>query len=195
MMCASAVPDFKFIDTILIAYRLGHVRYEEQKAALLTAARAANDEMSFLTALESFGIGRRSKLYHCAEEILAAHAFYQNKYPAMLGLHPDGTEPETFLANIRVQFLSEPILTTKQQATFYNAYWWFVNQHRPLYHDPKKGLQPGIYANEPQDNDAALPRFEKYLMHLVEHPTKSVRQRYDGFPAEILLAILKRAFI
>ena len=48
-LCSTA-PDYMFIDCILLAYRLGRVRYPEQAKALMAAARTATDAISFATA-------------------------------------------------------------------------------------------------------------------------------------------------
>ena len=62
-MTPTVAPDYLFIDAMLLAYRLGRVRYEAQKKALLAAMRAGEDSISFMQALENFGVGRRSELH------------------------------------------------------------------------------------------------------------------------------------
>lgn len=194
-MTAQTAPDFLFIDAILLAYRLGRVRYEEQKASLLAAARAATDAITFLAALENFGVGRRTQLYRFVGEILSAPASFRAQYPGMIGLRREGEAAESFLGNLRVLFLVEPVLTGKQQELFYEAYWWFVRNHQASFFDPKKGLVIGVYATEPKNNASTLPRFEDYLFRLVNHTTQRIRTRFENFPADIVCAILHRAFV
>lgn len=193
-MSTASVPDILFIDTILFAYRLGHVRHKEQKVALLAATRAAKDAISFLTALENFGVGRQTELYRVVGEILSAPSFYRAQYPGMVGLRREGEAAASFLNNQYVLFLVEPVLDAKQRETFFGAYWWFVNNHQASYYDPRKGWIIGLYASEPQDNASTLLRFEAYLYRLANHKNKNVRDRYEGFPTDIVIAILRRAF-
>lgn len=190
----ATAPDFLFIDTILICFRLGHIKNEEQKMAMWAAARAANDAISFLTALENFGVGRKSGLHHFAAQVLANPAFYRANYPRVIGLWFKGEAIESFLKSDRPILLMQAVLTHKQQELFYDSYWWFVHQHEPIFYDAKKGQQIGIYANEPKDNASTLDRFEHYLYNLVNHKTVRVRQRFEGFPADTVIAILKRSF-
>jgi len=187
-------PDYQFIDAILFAYRLGYVRYDEQKAALLAAARVATDAISFMTALENFGVSRRSQLHSFVGKVLAAPGYYRAQYPQMLGLRREGEEVLSFLNNNFVLFVVEPVLTHKQQELFFDAYWWFVRNHNSSYYDPKKGPCIGTYATDPQDNASTILRFEKYLYGLVNHKTQKVAKLYEGFPADIVMAIYKRAF-
>lgn len=194
-MAEQALPDFVFIDAILLAYRHGRLCFAEQKKALLAAAHAATDAITFMTALENFGVGRQSQLHAFVGEFLAAPAYYRALYPAMLGLRRENEPAESFLNNQRVLFLVEPVLSDAQQKHFFDAYWWFSHNHQPVYHDPKKGYQIGIYATDPQDNASTLPRFESYLLRLVNHSSQRIRDRFEGFPTEIVLAILKRAFL
>ena len=49
-----------WIDPLLLAYRLGHVRSDEEKTALLAAARAATDAIGYMTAVVNFGVPERS---------------------------------------------------------------------------------------------------------------------------------------
>lgn len=191
----STTPDFLFIDTILLAYRLGQVRYEEQKASLLAAARAATDAMSYLVALENFGVGRRSVLYKFVGQVLAAPAYYRAQYPMILGLRQEGVEAQPFLNNMQVLSLVEGVLTRKQQALLYDCYWWFVHNHQPVFTDPKRGQCIGAYATDPQDNASTIARFENYLLRLQKHNTQSVRERFINFPVDIVIAIFRRAFV
>ena len=190
----ATAPDFLFIDTVLVSYRLGHVKNEEQKTALWAAARVATDAVSFLTALENFGVGRRTDLHNFAAQVLANPAYYRAHYPRVIGLWFKGETVESFLKSDRPMLLTHAVLTPKQQKIFYDVYWWFVNQHKPVYYQAKKGAQIGIYAHEPQDNASTLARFEDYLYRLVNHHTAHIRQRFEGFPADIVVAILKRTF-
>ncbi len=187
-------PSFLFIDVILLAYRLGQIRYEEQKTALLKAAREATDAMSFMPLIEQYGITPRSYLYKFISKVLAAPVYYRDQYPLVLGIRRDGEEAEPFLNNLRVIHLVEGILTIKQQDSFNEAYWWFVHNHKPSFTDPKRGQFIGVYATDPQDNESTMKRFEDYLMHLVNHKNKTVRERFEDFPADIVLAILRRAY-
>ena len=191
----TTAPDFLFIDVILLAYRLGYVRHPEQKVSLLSAARMATDAFSFLTAMEDVGIGRRSQLYGFAGKVLAAPAYYRAQYPKMLGLRREGEEAEGFLRNQLVLFLVEGVLTIKQQDVFYDAYWWFTHNHEPVFTDPKRGHCIGVYATDPQDNASTLERFEEFLLRQVNHKSKYIRERFEGFPADIVIAILRRAFL
>lgn len=193
-LLTATAPDFLFIDTILICFRLGHIKNEEQKMAMWAAARAANDAISFLTALENFGVGRKSGLHHFASQVLSNPAFYRASYPRVIGLRFKGEAIESFLNSNRPPLLMQAVLTNKQQELFFDSYWWFVHQHEPIYYDAKKGPHIGIYSNEPKDNASTLDRFEHYLYHLVNHKTEKVRQRFVGFPADIVIAILKRSF-
>ena len=195
MFTANQSPDFLFIDTILLAYRLGRVRHEEQKAALLAAARAATDAVSFLSALENFGVGRRTELHRFAGEILAAPLRFRAQYPRVVGLRADGQPAESFLGNQYALFLVEPVLTLKQQDLFFDTYWWFVHNHQTTFVHPGRGTVIGAYATEPRDNASTLPRFEDYLLRLTCHSTQRIRTRFEGFPADIVCAILKRAFM
>lgn len=191
----SAVPDFLFIDGILLAYRLGQIRYEEQKMALVAAARAATDAISFLSALENFGVGRQTQLHRFLGEYLSAPASYRARYPRVLGLRAEGEEAEPFLDNVYALSLPEAVLMPKQRQLFIDTYWWFVHNHQPEFFDIKKGRCIGAYASEPRDNASALARFEDYLARLVNHRTQTVRRRFEDFPADIVVAILKRAFL
>ena len=183
------------VDVILLAYRLGYMKHDEELSAMLAAARAADDAMGFLTALENFGVGRRSKLYAFASKILSAPAFYRTQYPLILGLRKEGEAAEPFLGSQRVPFLVEAILTKKQRTMFTEDYWWFVHNHQDFYLDKKNGRTIGAYAAAPQDNASVLARYEDHLMRLQNHSRKEVRERYETFPADFILAILKRAFL
>ena len=110
-------------------------------------------------------------------------------------MRKDGAPAESFLENMYVPFLLEAVLSLKQQKQFYEDYWWFVHNHQPEYFDPKKGKMIGAYATAPQDNASVLARFEDYLLRLVNHSAQQVRSRYEDFPLDIVLAILKRAFL
>lgn len=188
-------PDLLFVDALLLAYRLGHVRYEEQKLSLLAAAREATDTMSFLTALEGVGIGRRTGLYAFVGNFLAAPVHYRAQYPQVLGLRRESEQAESFLNNPRVLSLVEGILIGKQQRVFYEAYWWFVHNHQPTFCDPRKGLCIGAYATDPKDNASALERFEDYLLHMMTHKSQRIRERFEGFPTDIIMAVLRRTFV
>lgn len=191
----NSTPDFIFIDTILLVYRLGYVRYEEQKFALIAAARAANDAISFLSAIDNFGIGKRTELYKKAGEILSAYSYYKASYPLILGLRHADETPESFVSSQRVLFLPEALLTKKQQQLFYDTYWWFVHNHQAVYSDPKKGRCIGVWATASKDNKETIPRFENYLLRLINHQNKTIRTKFENFPADIILMILKRAFL
>ena len=80
------VPSFEYIDVIMLAYRLGYVRYDEQKTAMIMAAREATDALTFMTALEKYGISSRTQLHKFAGKVLAAPAYYRSQYPLILGL-------------------------------------------------------------------------------------------------------------
>ena len=187
-------PDYLFIDTMMLAYRLGRVRHEEQKNALMAAARAATDAITFLQALENFGVGRRTELYRFVGQILSAPAYYRAEYPGVLGLMPKGQQPEAFLGSLRALALVEGVLTSKQQQVFRETFWHFVRNHDASYLDPKKGMIIGAYATEPKDNAATVARFGDYLSRLRDHSSQSVRKRFEGFPVDIVVAILERAF-
>ena len=194
-MVNTQAPDFQFIDAIMLAYRLGHIRCDEQKISLLAAARAASDAMTFMTAIDSFGIGRGTMLHRFLGQLLAAPSYYRAQYPRVLGLRQAGDTAEPFLRNPYVLFLTEAVLSYKQQELFSDTYWWFVNNHEPVINDVKKGHSMGIYATEPQDNASTIERFDQYLNNLIHHNSQRVRQRFEGFPAEIVMAILRRAFL
>lgn len=193
-MGAQSLPDFVFIDALLLAYRQGRVQHDEQKQSLLAAMYAASDALTFMTALENFGVGRQTKLHSFVGEYLASPAYYRALYPSMLGLRREGEPAEAFLNNQRVLFLVEPVLLKKQQQLFFDTYWWFSNNHQSTYYDSRKGYRIGVYATEPKDNTSTFCRFEDYLRRLVNHSTQRIRERFEGFPADIVLAILRRAF-
>lgn len=188
-------PDYLFIDAILLAYHLGAVRYEEQKVALWSAARRATDAFSFLTAMDMSGVGRRTQLYSQIGKFLSSPTYYRAQYKQVLGLHGEGEEAESFLDNPRVLSLLEPVLTSKQQKLFYDAYWWFSHNHQPMFTDLKKGRHVGVYATDPKDNASVMERFEAYLNYLQNHKTQKIRQQFEDLPADVVLAILKRAFL
>lgn len=188
-------PDFVFIDVILLAYRLGYVQHPEQKVSLILAARTATDAISFLEAMENLGIGRRAQLYGFAGKVLAAPAYYRAQYPNVLGLRREGEEADSFLRNTHVLPLVEGVLTIRQQKSFYDAYWWFTQNHEPVFTDLKRGNCIGTYATDPQDNASTLERFEDFLLRQVNHKSKSIRERFEGFPVDIVIAILRRAFL
>lgn len=190
-----STPNFLFIDVILLSYRLGRIRCNEQKVALLAATRAASDAMTFMTAIESFGITRNSDLHRFVGQLLAAPEHYRSLYPRVLGLRHADEQAEGFLNNLYVLFLTEGILTFPQQELFTKCYWWFTNNHNNTVYDAKKGLKIGIYATEPQDNESTLIRFEEYLNNLIHHKSQQVRKRFEGFPADMVIAILRRAFL
>ena len=189
-----SVPDFDFIDTVLLAYRLGHVRYDEQKTALLAAARAAKDAITFLTALENFGVGRRTQLLRAVGEILSAISYYRAQYPQMVGLRREGEAPQPFLDNQYVMSLMDPLLMSKQQDAYYKVYWWFNHNYEEKYYEPKKGWVLGVYASEPRDNASVIHRFEENLLRLANHGNAKVRELYASFPIDMMVAVLRRAF-
>lgn len=187
-------PDLMWIDPLLLAYRLGHVRSDEEKTALLAAARAATDAIGYMTAVVNFGVPERSRLHQLLGKIVAAPAYYRAQYPTILGLHQKDEPVESFLGNMRVLSLVEAVLTFQQQQLFYDAYWWFVHNHQPLVIDAKKMQRIGLYADEPKDNASTVIRFQEYLTQLMNHRNKTMRDRFKPFPADIVMAILKRAF-
>ena len=191
----SSAPDYAFIDVILLAYRLGRARYNEQKVALLAAAQVATDALTFLTALENFGVGPRTQLHRFVGEILSSLPYYRAQYPAVLGLHREDETIESFLNNPRALSLVEGVLTVPQQNLLRESYWWFVRNHQPMYVDPKRGNCMGLYSTEPQDNASALERFKDYLTRMQQHKNQRIRSSYEGLPVGIVLAILKRAFL
>ncbi|MBP3829516.1 MAG: hypothetical protein ILA06_04315 [Bacteroidaceae bacterium] len=192
---SSTAPDYVFVDTILLAYRLGLVRHGEQRDALTAAARTATDAISFLTTLDAHGIKRHSRLYTLVSEILAAPAYYRAQYPLMLGLRSEGQEAPSFLSGGQALSLPEPLFTAKQQKLFYETYWWFVRNYQDAFYDPKRGHCIGAYANDPKDNSSVLANFNDYLSRLMGHSSQQIRERYEGFPADIVMAILERAFL
>ena len=183
------------IDALLLAYRCGQLKSDEELAAMLASMRAANDAMTFLQALENFGVGRRSKLFSFVSKVLSAPAFYRAQYPIVLGLRQEGEAAEPFLRNQRVLFLVEALLTNKQRLLFSESYWWFVHNHEDSYYDPKKGWLMGIYATAQQDNASTLERFEEFLLRLQNHTNKRICERYESVPVDFILAVLKRAFL
>lgn len=183
------------IDVILLAYRLGYLKHDEELTAMLAAAHAAHDPMGFMTALENFGVARRSKLFAFAGKMLSAPAFYRAQYPMILGLRKEGEAAASFLGSQQVLFLAEALLTKKQRPVFLEDYWWFVHNHEDSYLDRKKGWTIGAYATAPQDNASVLARYEEHLMRLQHHSNTGVRDRYETFPTDFILAILRRAFL
>lgn len=192
---SSTAPDYLFIDTILLAYRLGHVRYDEQRMALIAAARTATDTISFMTLLDNFGVRRQSRLHSLVGEIVVAPAYYRAMYPQMLGLRGEGQEAQSFLGNGQVLFLSEPLLSAKQQKLFFGTYWHFVRNYQDSFDDPKRGHCIGAYATYARDNASVLANFNDYLARLLNHTTQLVHKRYEGFPADIVMAVFERAFL
>lgn len=190
-----SVPDFLFIDGIMLAYRFGYIKHEEQKAALIAAARAAKDAVSYLNALENFGVGRRTQLHGYMAEYLSAPASFRARYPRVLGLRAEGQEAEPFLNNLYALSLPEAVLFFKQRQLFLDTYWWFVHNHEHFFVDPKKGRCIGAYASEPRDNASTLARYEDYMYSLQSHSSQRIRQRFEDFPTDIVVAILKRAFL
>ena len=190
-----STPDLLYIDVLLLSYRLGRVRHGEERAALLAAAQAAHDSIGFMQALENFGITRGSRLHHLVGQFLAAPSYYRNHYSTILGIPEEGTARESFLSNVKVLYLVEPVLTDKQQKFFFDAYWWFSGNHEYTYDDKKKGHVIGVYATEPKDNASTLARFEDYLTRLQNHKTQLMRERWKDFPIGIVLAILRRTFL
>lgn len=191
----TSAPDLVFVDAALLAYRLGHVQYAEQRTALLAAARVATDAISFMRVMEDSGVGRRSQLHDFVGKVLAAPAYYRAQYPLILGIRKDGEEAESFLKSKGVLPLVEGLLTIRQREAFYEAYWWFVHNHQPSFYDPRRGHCIGVWATDPQDNAATIARFDAYLQRLLNHKTQRVRERFYGFPADIVMAVLKRAFL
>ena len=185
---------FPYIDIMLIGYRLGHLPVPEQRQAALAAVREANDEFSYLKALNSFGLWHTSKFCVFASHALADIDYYRLKYKGMIGLHADGDEVETFLGNNKVLFLVEPLLTNKQKDSFYDVYWWFVRNHKPVVANGKKGLKIGAYSTEPKDNASTLEQFHELLLNKANARSKAVRERYGQLPIDYIMAILKRAF-
>ena len=194
-MASDAPIDFLFIDTVLLAYRLGNVCYEEQRAALVESSKEATDAFTFLHALECRGVGPHSKLYAMVGRILSAPTSYRTQHPQMLGLRREGVVAPPFLKDQQVLFLVEPMLSPKQRKLFYDTYWWFVHNHQPVYIDVKKGRCIGLFATDPKDNASVLARFEEHLNYLVHHRTQYVRRQFEDFPVAIVLAILRRAFL
>ena len=184
-----------FIDPLLLAFRQGLVRQDIQKSALLASARAASDAMTYMTALNNFGVSRGSRLFNFLGEFMASPAYYRNKYPKALGIRMEGEEPETFLISQQTFFLIDPVLTDRQQTLFAENYWWFVNNHKFTYTDKLKGQCVGVYQNEPKDNVSTLSRFEGYLQRLVNNSSQRVRERYEDFPTDIVIALLRRTFL
>ncbi|MCR5180231.1 MAG: hypothetical protein K6C30_03320 [Bacteroidaceae bacterium] len=194
-MDSTLMPPFLFIDAALLSYRLGKIRFEEQKTAMLAAARAATDSITYMSALETFGVNHWSPLHDFVGHFLAAPEYYRAKYPAILGLRAPDEPPTSFLEDQRTLFLTEAILTEKQQKTFFEAYWWFVHNHEATYYDRRKGRSIGLYATEPKDNVSVVAHFEQYLQRLANHKTKYIRERYEGFPLDIVVALVRRTYL
>ncbi|MCR4993899.1 MAG: hypothetical protein K6A32_00725 [Bacteroidales bacterium] len=188
-------PDLLFIDTIMLSYRLGWLRYEAQRQAMLKVAREATDPITYMSALERYGIGRKSTLHHFVGQILAAPAHYRSMYASALGIRAKDKEVPPFLANPLVLFLMEPLLGDKLQKTFFEGYWWFVNNHQPTFHDVRRGHFIGIYATDAKDNASTLERFEEYLIRMMNHSNQRIRARYENFPIDMAMPILRRAFL
>ena len=53
----------------------------------------------------------------------------------------------------------------------------------------------GASATASKDNKETIPRFENYLLRLINHQNKTIRTKFENFPADIILMILKRAFL
>ena len=168
-------PDFRFVDTMVIAYRKGLMRQDEQREAFIAAARAATDGLSFLSALANFGVNRHSVLYALVEKIQAAPAYYQSTQKHLLGLRLEGVTPRPFLPDEKVLLFSD--------------------QHRPVVMKPNGQHSIGLYVNEPRDNASVLPRFAAYLDHLMHHASQREQEQFEGFPADIVMALLWRAYM
>lgn len=194
-LSSAPVPDFLLVDAILFTYRIGAVRYDEQKKVMLEEACTSMDAISFLNTLAQKGIGRNSRLARELGKFLSAPNYYRALYGSSLGIRSDGVAPEPFLGNQRAIFLVEPLLNSRQQKLFFNAYWWFVHNHQPFFNDVKRGRSIGVYATDPQDNASALERFDAYLLRQVHHQNKVIQKAYADFPADIVMAVLRRAFL
>ena len=188
-------PDFRFVDTMVIAYRKGLMRQDEQREAFIAAARAATDGLSFLSALANFGVNRHSELYALVEKIQAAPAYYQSTQKHLLGLRLEGVTPRPFLQDEKVLFLVEPVLNSTQFKLFEKTFWQFSDQHRPVVMKPNGQHSIGLYVNEPRDNASVLPRFAAYLDHLMHHASQREQEQFEGFPADIVMALLWRAYM
>jgi hypothetical protein len=185
----------QFLDAAVLAYRLGYIHREEERQALLAAARAASDNLEYLTAVSNFGVKRNNRLFEFLGKFLAAPAYYRAQYPQLFTSPEQSAPPPAFLNNSQVLPLLEPVLTDAQQQEFYDTYWWFVKNYQPTYVDMKKGTCIGLYATEPTDNASTLACFEELLQRLVHHKTQRIRDRFEGFPLDIVLLLLKRAFL
>ena len=188
-------PDFVYIDAILLAYRQGHLRHNEQREALISAARTSTDALAYITMVESLGVVRGTSLHQFLGHYLASPSYYRSLYPKILGIRHDGEAPETFLHSQQALFLAEPLLTPSQNHTFYDAFWWFVHNHEPRFVDLRRGPHIGVYATDPQDNASVVARFDDYLHRLREHSKQYVRQRYESMPVDLLMPLIRRTFL
>ncbi len=191
-MMNELVPDpFQFIDVILLSGRLGHIRNDEQRTALVAAVAEACDAPSFLHAIELRGISASTRLHRFAGEVLSALTHYRATYPRLLGL---GSGAEPVLDNLRVPALVEPLLTRPQVDTFTRTYWWFAGNHHAVFISPRKGRCIGAYATDSKDNASVIARLDAYLSFLAANRDARVRARFDGFPQAMVVAVLQRAF-
>lgn len=185
----------QFLDAAVLAYRLGYIHQDETKQALLAAARAASDSLEYLTAITNFGVGRNTRLFTFLGKFLAAPAYYRAQFPQLFPSTGTSVPPVPFLNNPQVPPMLEPVLTAVQQQAFYDTYWWFVQNYQSTHVEAKKGTHIGLYATDPTDNASALARFEELLQRLVHHKTQRLRDRFEGFPLDIVLILLKRTFL
>ena len=126
---------------------------------------------------------------------MAAADHWRSLYPGALGIRRQGEVAEPLLRSGRAAFLVEPVLNARQQQLFYDAYWWFVRNYQDAFYDPKRGHCIGAYATYPKDNAPVLANFNDYLSRLINHSSQRIRERYEGFPADIVIAILERAYL
>ena len=190
-----AAPDFLYLDAITLAYHLGLSRNDSHKTALIAAARAASDAITFMNALMNFGIHHGSRLHHQISTFISAPTFYRERYHGIIGLPPHGDHEPSFFDSQKVLYYCEPFLTSEQRQTLYDDYWWFIHNHEAQYYDKKKGTVIGAYATEPRDNASMVTRFEEYLHHRVFHKTQRISKHYEHFPADIIVAVLRRTFV
>ena len=188
--------DIMFVDAVMLAIRLGKMRYAEQREALLAAARAATSPLTFMSAIENFGIAHHTPLHQFLGQVMAAPEYFRDRYARVLGIPAADEQPQPFLNNIRAISLVEPLLSPKQCSQFREMYWWFTNNHNQRFFNARKGeIQIGAYATAPHDNASTLARFESYLRRLADSTNVAVRKRYEGFPFDIIISLENRTFL
>ena len=181
-------------DVITLCHRKNLVHYAEQRSALLLAAQQAQSTSHFLEQLFSFGIPQNAQLTQLVRSVLASPPYYRALYAKTLLCIPDPDGTQTLLTDQRVFFAAEPFLSVKQRKVFEEDVWDFRRNHQATIYHPTKGTMLGVYAGESQERTPVMERFEEFMRHRCSLTTVKMRTRYDEFPLDILLLVLRRGW-